>query len=194
MYAIYAFCRAVDDIADDGGPREPRRAALDRLARPTSMRSSKTRCRELDPRPRRADAALRPEARGFPRRHRRHGDGPRGRTSYAPDWATLDLYCDRVASAVGRLVGAHLRRRAASRRRARASSRPRAAADQHPARPRRGRGDGPPLSAARGACRRRHRGRRPRARRDPRASRISRRPAARSPRAPQSISRRPTGS
>ncbi len=24
------FCRAVDDIADDGGPREPRRAALDR--------------------------------------------------------------------------------------------------------------------------------------------------------------------
>ena len=28
MYEIYAFCRAVDDIADDPGPREPRRQAL----------------------------------------------------------------------------------------------------------------------------------------------------------------------
>jgi phytoene/squalene synthetase len=30
MYAIYAFCRAVDDIADDGiGTRAERHAALD---------------------------------------------------------------------------------------------------------------------------------------------------------------------
>ncbi|MGB6800240.1 MAG: squalene/phytoene synthase family protein, partial [Xanthobacteraceae bacterium] len=29
MYEIYSFCRAVDDIADDPGPREGRRAALD---------------------------------------------------------------------------------------------------------------------------------------------------------------------
>ena len=30
MFAIYAFCRAVDDIADDGiGTREERHAALD---------------------------------------------------------------------------------------------------------------------------------------------------------------------
>ena len=28
MFEIYSFCRAVDDIADDPGPREPRRAAL----------------------------------------------------------------------------------------------------------------------------------------------------------------------
>jgi phytoene synthase len=28
MFEIYAFCRAVDDIADDPGPREPRLAAL----------------------------------------------------------------------------------------------------------------------------------------------------------------------
>src|SRR5262249_61292766 len=29
MYAIYAFCRAVDDIAADGGPRAARLAMLD---------------------------------------------------------------------------------------------------------------------------------------------------------------------
>ena len=30
MYEVYAFCRAVDDIADDPGPRPQRMAALDR--------------------------------------------------------------------------------------------------------------------------------------------------------------------
>src|ERR1700749_661585 len=29
MFEIYSFCRAVDDIADDPGPREPRRAAIE---------------------------------------------------------------------------------------------------------------------------------------------------------------------
>ena len=29
MFEIYAFCRAVDDIADDPGPREERLAALE---------------------------------------------------------------------------------------------------------------------------------------------------------------------
>jgi len=28
MFEIYSFCRAVDDIADDLGPREPRREQL----------------------------------------------------------------------------------------------------------------------------------------------------------------------
>jgi len=28
MYAVYAFCRAVDDVADDGGPADMRRAEL----------------------------------------------------------------------------------------------------------------------------------------------------------------------
>ena len=32
MFEIYSFCRAVDDIADDPGPREPRREQLDTLA------------------------------------------------------------------------------------------------------------------------------------------------------------------
>ena len=30
MYAVYAFCRAVDDIADDEGPTDRRLARLDR--------------------------------------------------------------------------------------------------------------------------------------------------------------------
>ena len=28
MYEVYSFCRAVDDIADDGGPAQTRNAAL----------------------------------------------------------------------------------------------------------------------------------------------------------------------
>src|SRR5262245_19051351 len=31
MYAIYAFCRAVDDVADDEGPRVSRRVMLNRF-------------------------------------------------------------------------------------------------------------------------------------------------------------------
>ena len=75
----------------------------------------------------------------------------------APDWATLDLYCDRVASAVGRLSVRVFGMERAGRHRARASSRPRAAAHQYSARPRRGRRDRAALSAARGAARGRHR-------------------------------------
>ena len=52
----------------------------------------------------------------------------------APDLATLDLYCDRVASAVGRIVGADLRRAERRRDRAVASSRTRTATHQYPAR------------------------------------------------------------
>jgi len=52
MFEIYAFCRAVDDIADDPGPRQERLAALE---------------------------------------------------TWRSDLATLDVYCDRVACAVGRL-------------------------------------------------------------------------------------------
>ncbi len=37
MFAIYAFCRVVDDIADEPGPTpDERRVELDRLARATS--------------------------------------------------------------------------------------------------------------------------------------------------------------
>jgi phytoene synthase len=37
MYGIYAFCRVVDDIADQAGPFEPKRRRADR--RPTDARA-----------------------------------------------------------------------------------------------------------------------------------------------------------
>ena len=102
MYAIYAFCRLVDDIADEPGELADKRRRL---------------------------AAWRDRIAGL---YRGEADGPVtrvlvaavGRFSLraedfvavvdgmqmdaetvivAPDLATLDLYCDRVAAAVGRL-------------------------------------------------------------------------------------------
>jgi presqualene diphosphate synthase len=101
MYAVYAFCRAVDDIADDGGPREPRRAALNRW-RSDIDALFEGRITELT---RDLDA---PTKRFGLKREDFHAviDGMQmdlEANLQAPDWATLDLYCDRVASAVGRL-------------------------------------------------------------------------------------------
>ncbi|WP_029605973.1 presqualene diphosphate synthase HpnD [Kozakia baliensis] len=102
MYAVYAFCREVDDIAD-GDVQVPDRAAalaewhtriarlyegetrdaLDRVLHATIQRYG---LRQVD-----FDAVI---------------DGmamDAGAPIVAPDEATLDLYCDRVASAVGRL-------------------------------------------------------------------------------------------
>ena len=152
MFEIYAFCREVDDIADEPGDRATRLA-----------RSWRNGARDIDAiYAGRAAAAL-----ARPRRARcaQFGlaredflaviDGMEmdvGADIRAPDLATLDLYCDRVASAVGRLSVRIFGIDAEGRTRARPSSRPRAAAHQHPARPRRGRRDRPALSAARGAA------------------------------------------
>ncbi len=102
MYAIYAFCRVVDDIADDEqGTRPERQIALE--AWRTDIESLYA---GNDP----GRAALVAEA------VRRFGldksdfldviDGMAmdlaGDIRWPP-FATLDLYCDRVASAVGRL-------------------------------------------------------------------------------------------
>ncbi|MCX7899438.1 MAG: presqualene diphosphate synthase HpnD [Methylocystis sp.] len=101
MYAIYAFCRAVDDIADDEGPRDQRRATLDqwrndldelyagRIRPAAACLAEPVRRFKLD----RADfeAIIDGMAMDVEEDIR------------APDWETLDLYCDRVASAVGRL-------------------------------------------------------------------------------------------
>jgi len=101
MYAIYAFCRAVDDIADDGGPREPRRAALDRWRADIDRLYAGT----VTP----ATRDLAGPTRRFKLRREDYLaviDGMEmdiDADLRAPDWATLDLYCDRVASAVGRL-------------------------------------------------------------------------------------------
>jgi phytoene synthase len=101
MYAIYAFCRAVDDIADAAGPREPRRGALDK------WRADIDRLFEGKTTPATADLAE--PVRAFNLRREDFQaviDGMEmdiDADLRAPDWATLDLYCDRVASAVGRL-------------------------------------------------------------------------------------------
>lgn len=101
MFQVYKFCREVDDIADTEGPRDARIAALDRY---------------------RADVAA--LYAGLPAGHMAGFVGPLKQFHFrkedfiavidgmemdvtgdirAPDRATLDLYCDRVASAVGRL-------------------------------------------------------------------------------------------
>jgi phytoene synthase len=102
MFAIYAFCRAVDDIADDGhGTRMERLAALDH------WRDS-------------IEAIYRGKSPALTRfLEDSIGRYPLDKTDFltvidgmqmdvdndirGPDLNTLDLYCDRVASAVGRL-------------------------------------------------------------------------------------------
>ena len=102
MYAIYAFCRAVDDIADDPGPLAERLPALeawrsrvaglgrgeadDPVTRVLAAASASYGLREADFLAVIDGMAMDAEA-----------------AIVAPDLATLDLYCDRVAAAVGRL-------------------------------------------------------------------------------------------
>ena len=102
MYAVYAFCREVDDIADGERPVDDKLAALagwreeiealydgrprHLVARALSgpMRSCELRKEDFLA----VIAGMEMDARGDIR---------------APDFATLDLYCARVASAVGHL-------------------------------------------------------------------------------------------
>jgi len=102
MFAIYAFCRAVDDIADDGvGTREERHAALD-----VWRDDVKRLC--AGGAPGRAGFLTDVVARYGPRLQDFLAvidgmDMDVAEDIIAPDLATLDLYCERVASAVGRL-------------------------------------------------------------------------------------------
>lgn len=101
MFAIYSFCRQVDDVADDPGPRAERRAELaawragiealyaGRVTAGTRDLAGPVREYGLE----KADflAII---------------DGMETDVVSdvrAPTWSELDLYCDRVASAVGRL-------------------------------------------------------------------------------------------
>jgi squalene synthase HpnD len=102
MYAIYAFCRLVDDVADDEGgfaAKLPELAAWrERVAGLYDGRSDGPVTRVLVAAVRRF--ALRQED------FLAVIDGMQmdaETTIVAPDLATLDLYCDRVAAAVGRL-------------------------------------------------------------------------------------------
>jgi phytoene synthase len=102
MYAIYAFCRIVDDIADEDGPLdEKRRALADWREAVADLYRGRSR-----------DAVTRVLARAIKQFNLRAEDfiaiidgmeTDAETVIVAPDMAVLDLYCDRVASAVGRL-------------------------------------------------------------------------------------------
>jgi phytoene synthase len=101
MFEIYSFCRAVDDIADDTGPRPLRLAGLAQWRADIDALYGGTPPLHLQ--------RLAQAVRQFGmRREDFHAviDGMEMDAKAdirAPDRATLDLYCDRVASAVGRL-------------------------------------------------------------------------------------------
>jgi squalene synthase HpnD len=101
MFEIYSFCRAVDDIADSPGPRPERVAQLQAWRRDIAALYG---------------GGSPPELGGLARAVQTFGmrredflaviDGMEMDVVAdirAPDYATLELYCDRVACAVGRL-------------------------------------------------------------------------------------------
>jgi presqualene diphosphate synthase len=102
MYAIYAFCRIVDDIADDTGDIGEKRARLDewraRVADLYQGEGSDAVTRVLV-RAVRAFELRRADFEAIIDGMQMDADG----AIVAPDLATLLLYCDRVAVAVGRL-------------------------------------------------------------------------------------------
>jgi squalene synthase HpnD len=101
MFQIYSFCRQVDDIADSEGPRPERLAALQQWRDdiealyqghpPLRLRDYAASVRRFDLQREDFLAIVDGMEMDVPQDIR------------APDLATLDLYCDRVASAVGRL-------------------------------------------------------------------------------------------
>jgi len=101
MFYIYSFCRKVDDIADSDGPRGERLEALAQWRRDIDA------LYEGHPPPRVAPYLPAVKRFGLKREDfiaiidGMEMDVPA--EIRAPDEATLDLYCDRVASAVGRL-------------------------------------------------------------------------------------------
>jgi len=102
MYEVYAFCRAVDDISDDGGARAGRIAMLDRWRADLAQLYAGKGTTALT-------EGLAVPIKTFGLKQEDFLAVIAGmemdvrRDIQAPDWEALDLYCDRVASAVGRL-------------------------------------------------------------------------------------------
>jgi phytoene synthase len=101
MFQIYSFCRQVDDIADSDGPRDARLAEIDQWRRDIDALYAG------NPPERVMDYVGPVKQFGLKREDfiaiidGMEMDIPAD--IRAPDEKTLDLYCDRVASAVGRL-------------------------------------------------------------------------------------------
>ncbi len=102
MFAVYAFCREIDDIADGDLPAPAKLAAL------AEWRAEIDRVFDAKPRGPVARALVEPARRFALARAdfialidgmEMDATGP----VVAPDWATLRLYCARVAGAVGLL-------------------------------------------------------------------------------------------
>jgi len=101
MFEIYSFCRRVDDIADETGPRDRRRAQLQRWRADIDANYAGSPPAQF--------AGLAQAVRSFDLRREDFLAVIDGMEMdvvadiRAPDRPTLDLYCDRVACAVGRL-------------------------------------------------------------------------------------------
>lgn len=102
MYQVYAFCRAVDDIADEGGARPERIAGLNQWRAEIAKLYDGGGTTELTRNLAAPIAEFKLQQADFIAVIDGMEMDARG-DIHAPDWATLDLYCDRVASAVGRL-------------------------------------------------------------------------------------------
>jgi phytoene synthase len=102
MYAIYAFCRIVDDIADDPAPFDTILPRLDAWrARIAALYDdqAETAVERVLLRAINAFALRRVDFEAVIDGMQMDAET----TIIAPDLATFDLYCDRVAAAVGRL-------------------------------------------------------------------------------------------
>jgi phytoene synthase len=101
MFEIYSFCRAVDDIADEGGDKAAKKAGLEswRRAIEALYDGGHAGLAEGLVTPLREFSFAREDFLAVIDGMEMDVDSD----IIAPDAATLDLYCDRVASAVGRL-------------------------------------------------------------------------------------------
>jgi phytoene synthase len=103
MFEVYAFCRGVDDAADAPAPHAERLAALE------TWRSDVARLYAGAGRATRLAGLVGPVGQFGLSKDDFDAiiDGmvmDASEDIRAPDWASLDLYCDKVASAVGRLA------------------------------------------------------------------------------------------
>ncbi len=108
MFAIYAFCRQIDDIADEPGEPADKRAALDAWRQ--DIRGLYSGKAPAGPLPAALKGAI--DRYGLPRGEfealidgmAMDVGGPDGGGLRGPDLPTLRLYCRRVAGAVGLLA------------------------------------------------------------------------------------------